>query len=62
MGNKLVHFLVKRCQGPDNGDNYGFETVPNNGYLNLGSQNGTIHGAMDCKLAIEADGGRWSPS
>lgn len=62
MDNKLVHLLVKRCQCPDNGDNYGLETVPNNGYLNHGPQNGTIHGAMDGKLAIEADGGRWSPS
>lgn len=62
MGNKLVHFLVKRCQGPVNGDNNGFETEPNNGYLNHGSQNVTIHGAMDDKLAIEADGGRWSLS
>jgi hypothetical protein len=62
MDNKLVHFLVKRCQGPDNGDNCGLETVPNNGYLYHGSQNGTIHGAMDGKLAIEADGGRWSLS
>ncbi len=32
MDNKLVHFLVKRHQDPDNGDNYGLETVPNNGY------------------------------
>ncbi len=62
MENKLVLFLVKKCQCPDNGDNYGLETVPNNGYLNPGSQNGTFHGAMDGKLAIETGGGRWSPS
>lgn len=53
MGNKMVHFLVKSYQGPDNGDNYGIETVANNSYLNTGYQNGTIHGAMDGKLAIE---------
>lgn len=58
MDNKLVHFLVKRCQGSDNGDNHGLETVPNNGYLNPGSQNGTIDGAIDGKPAIEAGEGR----
>ena len=62
MDNKLVHFWVKRCQGPDNGDNFGLETVPNNGYLNPGYQNGTIHVAIDGKLAIEAGEGRWFPS
>ncbi len=62
MGNNMVPFLEIRQQHTDYGDDYGFETVPNSGYLNPGYQNGTIHGAIDGKRVIEAGWGRWSPS
>gem|GEM_PF-5730106 len=42
----MVHFLAIRQQKTDYGDDYGFETVPNIGYLNPGYQNGTIYGAI----------------